>query len=843
MSAQDWPEHLTRPSAGGWCLWRTFGLRSAGFPAALALGPCSAAVADAADALAGANEALDHAWEQARRELRAALAETLRTPNPQRPRQLINRCIRFVDKRRLDAALAQVLSEPTCASLEVADRDSGAAADRFEALYRQATDDCSAWLRRMAGDARLREAVTWQNHDIVPQAFDGLVDERSAPPSKSRQREDLVARYLQRYCLKNETIGFFGPMAWGSVEPQRQRPELTAHDGLSVRQVYFEDWVLSSLARKLASDARYVHWLTPRLAPYLRIEDGSLRFPGGASVGLSADEAALLRACDGRTWVRQIAARLLANPFCGFRDGEHVADALRRFASQGRVELGFPIRSGDARPESALREQLAAIPDGRLRDEALAMLAELESCRARVAEAAGDPERLRSTLKALDARFESLTGESSRRRHGTAYGGRATVYEDCRRDARLALGEASLQRLHESLDPVLDSARWFIDAAARNYGREFAHLLGRLSAERRIDMPSFWLHAQEMIFGDAYPAREAVDELVGKWRTVLPPWPADARRVELDPQRVRDAAASTFRLEGGWHWAAYHSPDLMLCARGPDSLLAGDGLEVMGEVHVGGNTLLANTFAMQHPEPASLLRARRSDFGADLVALKLSPDGELRPVRTHWLHDPDQGFELVCSNKAVPARPETAVNLSELDVCELDGELVVRHRSRGWTRGLMDVLSDVLVFAVGAEFRVLPAAPHSPRVTIGSFVLHRESWRVACGHFAAAADEEEGQTYLRIRATARKIGLPRFAFVRGPWERKPFFVDFDSPLYVRLLTKHVRAGLLGGGEPAQELSFSEMLPSFDELWMQDQAGRHTSELRIVAIHRDDLHRK
>jgi hypothetical protein len=843
MSEQDWPEHLTRPSAGGWCLWRSFGLRSAGFPAALALRPGSEALAAAADALARANEALDRAWEQVRRELHSALTETLRAPDPQRSRQFINRCIRFANKRRMDAALAQVLSTSTCADLEVADVERRAAADHVATRYRQATEDSSAWLRHMASDTRLREAVTWQNHDVVPQAFDALVDERCTPSSKTRQREDLVARYVQRYCLKNETIGFFGPMAWGHIETQRSIPELVARQGLLARQVRFEDWVVSALARKLASDARYVQWLTPRLAPYLRIQDGTLRFPGGASVNLSRDEAALLRACDGRTWVRQVATKLLANPFCSFDDDEHIARTLRRFALEGRVELGFPLRSGDACPELALREHLVAIPDSRLRDQAVAMLEELESCRAQVAEAAGDPERLRSALKTLDARFESLTGESSRRRHGTAYGGRATVYEDCRRDAQLALSEASLQRLHESLDPVLDSARWFIDAAARNYVREFSHLLGRLSVERCVDMPSFWLHAQEMIFDDAYPAREAVEELVGKWRDVLPPWTADTSRVQVEPRKVREAAAQIFRLDGGWHWASYHAPDLMLCARGADQLLAGDALEVMGEVHVGGNTLLANTFATQHPDPVSLLRARRSDFGTDLVAIKLSPDGELRPVRTHWLHDADQGFELVCSNAAFPARPETAVSISELDVCELDGELVVRHRSRGWTRGLMDVLSDVLVFAVGSEFRVLPTAPHSPRVTMGSFVLHRESWRVACGRFAAAVDEDECQTYLRIRAAAREIGLPRFAFVRGPWERKPFFVDFDSALYVRLLAKHVRAGLLGGGEPTQELSFSEMLPSFDELWMQDEAGRYTSELRIVAIHCDDLHRK
>lgn len=34
-------------------------------------------------------------------------------------------------------------------------------------------------------------------------------------PSRVRRRQDVVARYWQRYCSKNDTIGFFGPLAWG----------------------------------------------------------------------------------------------------------------------------------------------------------------------------------------------------------------------------------------------------------------------------------------------------------------------------------------------------------------------------------------------------------------------------------------------------------------------------------------------------------------------------------------------------------------------------------------------------------------------------------------------------
>jgi hypothetical protein len=77
--------------------------------------------------------------------------------------------------------------------------------------------------------------------------------------------------------------------------------------------------------------------------------------------------------------------------------------------------------------------------------------------------------------------------------------------------------------------------------------------------------------------------------------------------------------------------------------------------------------------------------------------------------------------------------------------------------------------------------------------------------------------------------------LPRFAFVKVPIERKPFYVDFDSPIYVSILAKMVRR-TIDTGDPSPEITVSEMLPSIDEVWLPDSEGRcYASEFRIVAI--------
>ena len=72
-------------------------------------------------------------------------------------------------------------------------------------------------LRAIARDPRFREAVTWQNPAALANAIDKVADGAPAKPSRVRQREEIVASYWQRYCSKNDTIGFFGPLAWGRI--------------------------------------------------------------------------------------------------------------------------------------------------------------------------------------------------------------------------------------------------------------------------------------------------------------------------------------------------------------------------------------------------------------------------------------------------------------------------------------------------------------------------------------------------------------------------------------------------------------------------------------------------
>jgi len=222
--------------------------------------------------------------------------------------------------------------------------------------------DEGARLRELARDRRFLEAVTWQNRPALHNAVAkvGIADGRD--DSATRRRLDVVASYWQRYCAKNETIGFFGPMGWATVIDgddaivQRPGPQLLAD-----RQVRFEVWAIQALADALAEDSEVRRWLAPR------------RRPDRAPSDLGPDDAAVYTACDGRTPAWQVG---------------HPA-VLTSLVERELVQWDLPVPLGP-HPERHLRATLGRIGDEEVRTRAIAHLDDLEGARSVVAAAAGN---------------------------------------------------------------------------------------------------------------------------------------------------------------------------------------------------------------------------------------------------------------------------------------------------------------------------------------------------------------------------------------------------------------------------------------------------------------------
>jgi hypothetical protein len=712
----------------------------------------------------------------------------------------------------------------------------GSALDEYQALFSRSRRQLGRALRGAAADPRVREAITWQNRRaleagiaaVLRRDVDGLFR-----TGRDRANAALVARYLQRYCAKNDTIGFFGPAGWAEIREGiptvHVRP---APDGVPARRtVYFESWAVRALADRYGVGLR--PWLAPRRSPQLDVTvdatGGWLHLPFAPPVRISAAAAYTLKLADGVRTASDVVAAVLATPGARAADADEVYAILHRLADQRRITWTLEVPPGDLHPERTVRAKLEELPDGPERTAALAALDELVAARDAVAGASGETRA--AALGALDATFERLTSASPTRRAGQTYAGRTLVYEECLRADEVTFGPSILDPIREPLSLLLESARWFTAAGAALVNRACLDIY-RARGGGVLPFAEFWLLAHELVFdlpGDLI--RSLVRALQNRWAPLLG-LPTEARRTTIHSRQIADGVRTAFAAaRPGWAAAVHHSPDLMLGAPTVEAIRAGDVEWVLGELHPGTNTLHYASRVAYHPDPAALRRAAAGDVGSAVV---LAPSGERgTPARqSNGLTGPDDVWFVFAgdSNGYDPAR---AVTVGECDVVESGGRLVVRQRYGPRRLDLVEVVADAIAHQLVQHFRIAPPAAHTPRVSIDRLVVLREAWTLTPPQVPFAEQADTPERFVAARRWAAEHGFPRYVFVRTSGESKPVFVDLASLASVDLLARAVRRARQ---VPDARVTVTEMLPGPDRLWLSDGNGRrYTCELRVCAV--------
>ncbi|HEX5542761.1 MAG TPA: amino acid adenylation domain-containing protein [Micromonospora sp.] len=839
--------HLLRPTPGPWGLWRWTALRAAGFPIRPLIEFGDPGYVSVTDTLLAAEDAVARARRNLLDRLWAA-----RRAGPAEQRAGWNRADRVVRRGGLPDALPHPVDPALVTGLRDAQRALADAAARLRAAQQAFTQSheelitrSAEALRTVAADPTFREAVTWQNRHALRTGVDQLL--RAAPAkllrnSKHRQHAALVATYLQRYCAKNDTIGFFGPVNWATFDKQGV-PVRIRHGAspLRSRTVFFENWTIAELAETIANrDRRLRPWLIPRRLPFLSVVNDQLLLPLTPPTPLPYTVARLLSACDGIRTAGEIADELIADPACEVDSPEAVYQLLARLRDERRISWSLEVPKEDLFPERALRQRLGTVTDPDIAGPALATLDRLEQARDRVTAAAGDTEKLGSALADLEQTFSELTGLAPTRRSGEVYAGRTLVYEDCEASAEVSLSPTLAGTLWPGLSLLLESARWFTYAGAALFHRacleRYRELVER-SGNEIVPFADFWHWANDLLF--YMPEKllaPVVRGLQNRWARILDGAEGDHRRLQLDSAAIADRVAEAFAVpRPGWTGAYHHSPDVMLAAHDAAAISRGDFLWVVGEVHPGINTVRSAVFAAHHPQPEALRAAMSLDLPGPRITLAATGEEGGAPARLTDKLITERDRRLLFGHDSCGLDPRTAMAVGDCVIEPRRDGLWVRTRDGRHQMPLAEMLGEPLMLQLVQCFDIRPAADHQPRITVDRVVLARESWRFDSAGLSFAHTPDQAERFLETRRWQVAAGLPRYVFVKTPTEKKPFFVDFASLLSVDGFARAIRR-VQSDGEAGATIRLTEMLPTPEQLWLTDVDGeRRTAEFRLVAV--------
>jgi hypothetical protein len=650
-------------------------------------------------------------------------------------------------------------------------------------------------------------------------------------------RHELTAyRFLQRFAAKNDTGGSIGPLNLiiaGSTDagpaanprevqyvndPVLGRIKYVADgDGRSAeRRSFLSYWAACELGRSLiqnAAEARYASqpyriFGTSRLElseadARLMIRVDPSRTFSASRPGLSEADARVLNRVDGRKSISALASDLDMAI-------ETVDASISRLASLGLVEDNWSAPYFTTNAGEDLYKLAAGI--GTLEAKKVCELL------ADVKRFAQVPfENRPAFLSAITHDFSRLTKKSAWRGPGQVMADRAVLYEEATGNIPAVwIESAGVERLAERLSAALD----FLASLAVEERAAGQSLLARELASRKVsELPAS--EVREMAVGVPQGSPDHMT-LRDRFLDLVDP---SARCAEFSRYDLTRAGLIREDLSD---WPIFGNADLMLAGPG-DGDATEPGSIILGELHHIWPTLACWVRALYDD----------SDLGNqelwEIVARELAPAvptlQEIFRVEKGTNFSP-YGHTVLCL--------DTDMALPDAVTVPVD-RAVVRRWENGFV-GLHDpvtqrdlwLLPDYGSRAGGLKNCAIPAlrlsdfalGPYTPRIVIDGVVVQRRRWEFGVAEIpGVSARVPTGREWLDLQVWRRDCGLPKSMYYLLDTERKPIYLDFSSILSV---TNFLRCS-----RRARRVVLTEALPDPRRLWLRTKDGTLTSELRTL----------
>lgn len=834
------------PLANKWACWRPFVLRGTGFPFER-LAPL-----EASHTLTALTQQQD-AHTQHQRDCQA-LADAWDALPPGQTAGERKRQRKF--HQRLQQGTLPTLSfalPPALQSLYETARTSRQALDdaiaHTEQTWSTEYPELCAYLQSQADDSLFRRALLWQNPSAVTETLNKA---HTLSPTqtnrKARQVRQLIMRYLQRYCAKNDTIGFFGPVGWGTWNHREKALVQPGASLLASQTVSFEPWAIDAFAKEWSKDPAFLHDLAPRLHPHLEVHNDLLYGTANArrkdtSRTVTPQQLVWLKACDGRRSARELLASILAMPDHPFASDEEVVTTLFQLVAQGWILWELDLAWG-THVETRLLQHIDALQHPDQQADYKAQIAPLLDAKAQLiaAEAQADDALLEQAQLLLQQRFSEATGQSSSRNHGQTYGGRTLVYMDSRRDGTFELPTQWLEDISLPLQLILQSARWFTYTIAKAYHTQLHIWFDELANQLKLqEVPLLHLWRAALPWFSSVcppPMAEAAHTLQERWRSILGTFDTNQSQVSFDPTSLQEAVLRQFAAPcPGWPSARHHAPDIMLAVDDLQTWQSGTHHFVLGEIHTGLHPMSTLTMSSQHPQLESL----QALYQHDIPEPGIAPIPQVDFARSaHDSRLAARDFHLDTGAPWASWRdPASVLTLGQFVVSSQDGRLRATTRDGQHSFDIIQIFERKLKTMSAIHFSPFSSSgqTHMPRMALGSLIVSRESWRIDLKELTFASLPTPLSRFEAVQEWASTHELPRHLFLKSPREMKPLYIDRHSPHSVDMLCQLIhQAQSTAPDDVTETITLTEMLPAPSQLWLPDaEQRRYPSELRMIAV--------
>lgn len=688
--------------------------------------------------------------------------------------------------------------------------------ERIKAIFEKELAEKRTKLKNVFDTEDFRQAIFISNPDMY-QHIDRYMHHftTSQRPSKVKRIEKKLFTYLQRFCAKNESASFFGPLNYGKVdreEPRYWNGKWDQKNFLQDRESFISYWAVKELIKAAAAEKELSPYVPLHISSWTILEEEHILTSSDNRIKLPERLMSILR------YIQQHSP-CLAQVIDAHTDilPAQIENWINQLVSKGVLRKEWVIPSTLVHPLSIFIEQLRLLPDNEVKEKWCCELEELSVITEQLAE-----QKIASkieSVRTLEEKFEQLAGKPSRRGKASLYADRFVYYEDAQGHIKeFTLGDPFIKDLELKVSGVLNISAAYGEEVWNHYQQLGKNVFEKMKTVDQTEVPfSKFINQLREYYPDIptlppFSLTQQLEEMIEENGS-------KGKKVELSSNQLQIKLSNR---------SFYALPDLFLQASNIEDLQTGNVEIILAKLH--HHLLMNNWMTHFYQEKESL----------ETELIQLIKQIDMADGTTL------AGIEVMRRNKAFydypskvieiaekPAQGKESIKLSELVVTKNDeGNLILLRKDTLEQIELYVPLADQVFYLPFAMFSKpmllhvpISTGKHTPRVVIDGVVYQRERWSFEAEPLHLEFKGLQGiELMKKVEEWRTREGLPDIIYMKGSEVRKPYWIDFKNYFSLELMQQILMEN--------SNLMIEEMFPDPHHLWLTSSKGSHSCELRM-----------